>query len=354
MPGGSLPVPNDILALAEDYNAALKDVERNIRSVERDIVKTLKKEGDITSLLAKKKELEVTRSTVVTGQQEQAFTKRVDRIITERNKRFVTQMKYGRSDIGNLKDMIDLSRGQITGRNLAGAGELAKKLSQSGLRAGVSGLASAGLSAASTFLPAAVFMASMENLLAQYELGDNVSKQTLKSEKFFKEFARKNRLDPVELQDAINSVAAKEAARSAPFENILGSTAGRGKRSFSELVKGAANVKDEIKKDIDTAMDNPELVAALVNWGIGRDKTGYSQTDRGAAAALQDMLADPTKFGNRDVAKIAEQVKAFKKKAAEQREFFETDPKMAEQYHEQRVQGRFVEREKYFSSVRAW
>ena len=360
MPGGSLPVPNDVLQLAEDYNAALKDVERNIRSVERDIVKTLKKEGDITNLLAKKKELEGSRTLFKSGQQEQAFNQRVEKILERRGSRVASQFRGTAVQGDQLNGLIRLAQGNVSSYNVVnsmrGVGSLAAgrgaglgraALTVAGTELGIPGLATM-VSGGTAF---AGLAALAPVIAAFYDLqrGNEQAKTVFELDQRSLALGKKLGMTRDEVISGIH------AADPGPVGGSMAERLALGQRKFQE----SATLKSLVT-------DNPELSAGILNAllsqapgkGMTKDRPNRV-TSSSVAYTLKALEAgefgDFTREEQQQIINDAgKMIKNYDEKEQATRKYFIANPEAARQKQREIRDAKFIERERYFRSVRAW
>lgn len=343
MPGGSLPVPNDVLQLAEDYNAALKDVERNIRSVERDIVKTLKKEGDITSLLAKKKELEVTRSTAVAGQQEQAFTQRVEKILERKGQRVTSQFRGTAVSSNQLNAMVNLAQGNFSASNLV--------QSARGLASGRGfGRAAAGFISQQLGLPVGVGLAAGAVIAPLTAVYMDIQAQEARNAEIFKGYKKT-------LEAGKKLGMSKEETDALRRRQDVGRVGG----SFGERLELTDKATQKRISQVDKMTGNEQqmaMVAALYNsMRPGGDRFGM---DTSSPIGIKELLLqlDNDDNGGRSRGVGMEQlVYAYNKQVAreeKQTKYFSTNPSKQREFHESQRQFKFTETERQFKGVKAW
>ena len=344
MPGGSLPVPNDILALAEDYNAALKDVERNIRSVERDIVKTLKKEGDIDALMVKKRELEATRSTISAGQQEQAFNKRVEKILERRGSRVASQFRGTAVQSDQLNSMVNLARGNFSASNLV---QSARGLASGGRGFGGAAAASFGQQLG---LPAGVGLAAGAVIAPLAAVYMDIQAQEARNAEIFKGYLQI-------LKAGKKLGLSKEETNALRRRQDVGRVGG----SFGERLKLTNKATLKRISEVDKMTGNEQqmaMVAALYNsMRPGGDRFGM---DTSSPIGIKELLLqlDNDDNGGRSRGVGMEQlVDAYNKQVAreeEQTKYFSTNPSKQREFHESQRQFKFTETERQFKGVKAW
>jgi hypothetical protein len=357
MPGGSIPVPNDILALAEDYNAALKDVERNIRSVERDIVKTLKKEGDVTGLLAQKKELEGSRSLFKTGQQEQAFNQRVEKILERRGNRVASQFRGTGIQGDQLNGLIRLASGDVSTRNVVNSvrsiGNLASgrgrglgsaALSVAGQELGIPALATAG----GTMLAGLTALAPVAAAFMDLQRGNERAKTVFELNRRSLALGKKLGMTRDEI---LSGIAASDPGR---VGRDMTERIALGERKFIN----AATLKLLIE-------ENPDIAAAHFN-ALLSDAPGMMDKVRLNKVTTETIdytirALEAGEFGDfsKDqqqamIEEVGNNIKNYDARNESQRKTFTANPGIARQFHREVRDAKFIEKERYHRSVRAW
>lgn len=352
MPGGSVPIPAEVLEVAGDYKSALKDVERDVKSIDREIAKTLKKEGDLVALMEKKKALESQRESISSTVQQQQFDTRVNKVLDKRRSRLATQSRYTKADMMDFKDIYDLSNGEISYRNLKGAKEAIGKIAQQGMRGTVTNLASsanaaingvlsggAGVVASAALLPvAAIAYAAMDAQKGANDIISNYNKTT----KVFDDLTKFE--DSQEMREAIE----RHIERSGKLKPY----------GMEERIRVRNEEAQKYAYRLNEIYGDELTVANWINNQIGKGYGGKVSADRGSLEKFMLARIESRGLGvyNFDdmLDKIEKNTKTQQDIRDKQKQYWDRNPEMAWKFHEAGKSASFIEREKYTRSVRAW
>jgi len=146
MPKEKIPLPKDLIEQVGEFKRSLKDVEKELRQIDRQAAKVIKKGGALDAATAARRgELGARRSYLTSMIDEQsaqlAFNKRIDR--WTRKKTAALGPKVGAEDVGKARDLMNLARGDLSVAAMASSGEFLQKMRQQGLRKGVGQFAKA-------------------------------------------------------------------------------------------------------------------------------------------------------------------------------------------------------------------
>jgi hypothetical protein len=342
MPVGALPLPADLVAAVGDFKTALKDVKRELRDVERQAASAMRKGGAVDyALLERRGELmgrETTLSGALTEQKTQAaFDKRIDRWV-KRKSAATTRLDAG--DVGNVRNIYGLARGQYNLRNVAGAVELATKLKSVGAR-GVGQLLKNAPKAVSRMLglgemglalgPLAFGSFAVNQLQGAYELGD--------------EAAAIQSRGNAQLRKAITDPSRRESFRRALIES---SDVGR-RGSFDDRIRASGREYVKSAGRVALALDNPTAAAAVLKQNAGIEVAGErSQVE----AALAQLGAEG--FLDEALLMIELRVKVLGGQGKAQAEYFSANPTAAGKFHDQARAAARLERDRAAHGVRGW
>lgn len=343
MPTGSLPLPPDLVAAVGDFKTELKSIEKQLREIDRASSKAIKKgelidQGEIDRAgYLKRRQGELTAA-IGEQDRQRAFDKRVEKWAAR--KASAGRMDTG--DVRDLRDIIDLARGQVSVRNVAGATELATKIRRAGLK-GVTDLAKQAPAAAMRML----------GLGELGVVGLPFAWAALGYDQLQDAFALSKEIQPkVKATQANINRAVKDKYSRAVFADAIAIAAGQSARDnaegFDEIIKNEVEGQKRLSEQLVRVAD-PSNVAAVLrhNFGLVRPSTV-----EGVKGALLDLANN----GRLDEAlTLAEARKgglsAF---ADEQAHYFAEHPQQSAAFHDQSRLSARLEREKAEHGVRGW
>lgn len=341
MPSGSAPLPRDLVESVGDFKAALKDIRDEVRAIDRESKKLLDKGVVSPDLAARRGELMLRESSI---QERQRFDKWADS--WARRKAAAAgrgRVEMDRGDVGDLRDVWDLARGDFTTRNMVGAGSLVGKLRKSGLQ-GAKDLVGMIPGAIGRSLGIGADMAAYLAPIAWLDAGRRdlqaIFDQANKEGDFYR--AQDKALGKF-VADPAHRSAMTEAFRIAARETFTR------EESFDERMEKYKQASEHYTKLMGEALSDPQGTALVLKRNFGMDIPGDKKS---VEAALNGLVAE----GLLDEALTLADARRHGRAALQsmQAEYFATNPQASAKFHDQARQAARLERYTAERSARAW